>query len=182
MSETRRKFIKKATAVGALGVAGFGYSHTTHQFLKGLMESDHPADPITGNAPKPEYSVDPKTGKLALNPDQTVAYTMCMGCTTVCGVRVRTDNKTGKVLRVTGNPYHVLSSDPFLPYATPVSESFQALSRYQEQGLASRSTACGRGNAVLEKLNSPQRVKVPLKRVGPRGSDQWAPKIGRAHV
>lgn len=175
MSVTRRKFMKKATAVGALGAVGVGYSHTTHQFLKGLLNNDRPADPISGNAPKPEFTVDPKTGKLALNPEQTVAYTLCMGCTTVCGVRVRIDNETGKVLRVTGNPYHVLSSDPFLPYATPVSESFQALSRFQEQGLASRSTACGRGNAVLQKLDNPQRVKVPLKRVGPRGSNQWAP-------
>jgi len=175
MSDTRRNFIKKATAVSALTAVGFGYSHTTNQFLKGIISNDRPIDPITGNAPKPEFTVDSETGKLTLNPDQTVAYTLCMGCTTVCGVRVRTDNKTGKVIRVTGNPYHVLSSDPFLPYATPVSESFQALSRFKERGLLSRSTACGRGNAVLEKLTSTQRVNVPLKRVGPRGSGLWAP-------
>ncbi|VAX10720.1 Tetrathionate reductase subunit A [hydrothermal vent metagenome] len=175
MTSSRRNFIKGATAVGAAGAFGFGYSHTASQMLKAALAEDFPADPIFGNAAKPEFTVDLKTGKLEVNPDQTVAYTMCMGCTTVCGVRVRIDNKTQKVLRVTGNPYHVLSSDPFLPYETSVRDSFQALSRYQEKGLLSRSTACGRGNAVLDKLTSPERVKVPLKRVGPRGSEVWAP-------
>lgn len=175
MSNTRRNFIKGAVAVGALGAFGYGYSHTANQMLKSFLGQQQAADRITGNAPKPEFTVDPSTGKLTANPDQTVSYTLCMGCTTLCGVRVRVDNLQQKVLRVTGNPYHVLSCDPFLPYETPISESFQALSRYQERGLVARSTACGRGNAVLEKLDSAQRVRVPLKRVGPRGSGQWAP-------
>ncbi len=175
MSSSRRNFIKKATVVGAASAFGFGYSHTASQMLKSALGDEKPADPISGNAPKPEFSVDLETGKLKLNPDQTVSYTMCMGCSTICGVRVRIDKKTQKVLRVTGNPYHVLSSEPFLPYETSVRDSFQALSRYQEKGLLSRSTACGRGNAVLDKLTNPDRVKVPLKRVGPRGSGMWAP-------
>lgn len=175
MANSRRTFIKGAVAVGALGAFGYGYSHTANEMLKGFLGKRQAADRISGNAPKPEFSVDPVTGQLTPNPEQTVAYTLCMGCTTICGVRVRIDNARNKVLRVTGNPYHVLSSDPFLPYETPVRESFQALSRYQERGLVARSTACGRGNAVLEKLDSAQRVRVPLKRVGPRGSGQWAP-------
>ncbi len=175
MSASRRNFIKGATAVGALGAFGYGYSHTANEMLKGLLGERQSADRISGNAPKPEFAVDPVTGHLTPNPEQTVAYTLCMGCTTICGVRVRVDNARNKVLRVTGNPYHVLSSDPFLPYETSVSDSFQALSRYQERGLVARSTACGRGNAVLEKLDAAQRVRVPLKRVGKRGSGQWAP-------
>ncbi len=175
MSNSRRDFFKRATAVGATGAFGFGYSHTASQILKGVFAEEKPADRIYGNAPKPEFTVDCKTGELVVNPDQIVSYTMCMGCTTVCGVRVRIDKKSQKVLRVTGNPYHVLSSDPFLPYQTSIRNSFQALSRFQEKGLVSRSTACGRGNAVLDKLTSPERVKVPLKRVGSRGSGMWAP-------
>lgn len=175
MSNSRRNFIKGATAVGAATAFGFGYSHTVNKMLKSVLVDEHPRDAISGNALAVEYSVNVNTGKLELNPEQTVAYTMCMGCTTVCGVRVRIDNKSQKVLRVTGNPYHVLSSDPFLPYETSVADSFQSLSRFQEKGLEARSTACGRGNAVLDKLTSPGRVKVPLKRVGPRGSGRWAP-------
>lgn len=175
MTTSRRQFIKGATAVGALAAFGFGYSHTANKILKSFLAEEHPRDSITGNAPKPEFSVDPVSGELIANPDQSVSYTMCMGCTTVCGVRVRVDKHSQKVMRVTGNPYHVLSSDPFLPYDTSVKDSFQALSRFQEKGLASRSTACGRGNAVLEKLTTSDRVTMPLKRVGPRGSGMWAP-------
>ena len=36
-----------------------------------------------------------------------------------------------------------------------------------------RSTACGRGNAVLDQIDNPRRVLKPLKRVGARGSGQW---------
>lgn len=172
---TRRNFIKGASAAAGLGAFGFGYSHTASQMLKSALAAKSASDSITGHAPKPEFIVDTKTGELVANPDQSVSYTMCMGCTTVCGVRVRVDKEQQKVLRVTGNPYHVLSSDPFLPYETSIEDSFQSLSRFQEQGLISRSTACGRGNAVLEKLTSADRVKVPLKRAGPRGSGLWAP-------
>jgi len=172
---TRRNFIKGASAVTGLGAFGFGYSHTANQMLQAAIGGNSPNDPISGRAPKPEFIVDTETGALIPNPDQVVSYTMCMGCTTICGVRVRIDRQQQKVLRVTGNPYHLLSSDPFLPYKTPIEESFQALSRFQERGLLSRSTACGRGNAVLEKLTASDRVRVPLKRVGPRGSGLWAP-------
>ncbi|MDP2681088.1 MAG: molybdopterin-dependent oxidoreductase, partial [Rhodoferax sp.] len=36
-----------------------------------------------------------------------------------------------------------------------------------------RSTACGRGNAVAQQIDSPYRVLTPLKRVGARNSGQW---------
>ena len=175
MTTSRRHFLKQASAVGALAAFGFGYSHTAHNMLKGALGEGKPRNNITGNAPAPEFTVDPKTGELKANPDQLVAYTMCMGCTTVCGVRVRIDNKSQQVIRVTGNPYHPLSADPHLPFKTPLTDSFRSLSRYQEAGLSGRSTACGRGNAVLSKLDDPNRVLVPLKRVGPRGSGKWAP-------
>ena len=45
---------------------------------------------------------------------------MCTGCVTFCGVRVRIDNQTGRVLRVAGNPYSPLSTDPHLPMSTSV--------------------------------------------------------------
>lgn len=171
----RRQFIKGLGAVGALAAFGIGYSHTADRFLKGFLDRTRANDAYAGNAPQPEYRVDPVTGQVQLNPAQQVSYTVCMGCTTLCGVRVRIDKANDKVLRVTGNPYHTLSADPHLPYGTPVLESFASMSRHQERGLDGRATACARGNAVLSKLESPQRVRVPLKRVGPRGAGLWAP-------
>jgi len=175
MTTSRRNILKGITAVSALGAVGFGFSHTANKILKGIISPQAPRDPISGNAPVPEFTVDPDSGELIPNPEQYVAYTMCLGCTTACGMRVRVDKATQQVLRVTGNPYHLLSSDPHLPYQTSVKDSFTSLSRYQEQGLVGRSTACARGNLVLDKLTDPHRVKVPLKRVGPRGSGRWAP-------
>ena len=100
---------------------------------------------------------------------------MCLGCTTMCGVRVRVDRKSGRVLRVAGNPYHPLSAEPHLPYATPVADALVALSRFEGRGLDHRATACGRGSAALEQLTNPQRVLTPLKRVGPRNGGVWQP-------
>lgn len=68
-----------------------------------------------------------------------------------------------------------MSTDPFLPYGTPIKDSFKSLSRLDEKGLQGRSTACGRGNAALEMLTSPFRITTPMKRVGPRGSGRWEP-------
>ncbi len=171
MTATRRTVLKAGGAVGALAVFAAGYSETAAKLIKGATAGETPAHKLFGDAPEPEFRV--ANGTLSVNPAQQVSYTMCMGCTTYCGVRVRVDKATGKVLRVAGNPYSPLSADPFLPFDTPVRQSFLAVAR--EQGLKHRSTACGRGNAVLEQMDSPFRVLQPMKRVGPRGSGQWQP-------
>src|SRR5699024_2902991 len=43
----------------------------------------------------------------------------------------------------------------------------------QEHGLEGRATACARGNAMQQQVNSPYRVLSPLKRVGKRGEGKW---------
>ncbi len=175
MTLNRRDFFKTVAAVGSLTVFGVGYASTLRGVSKGWWAGNHPLDHLAGNAPKPEFIVDRETGEVQPNPDQYVANSVCVGCTTLCGVRVRVDRKTGKVLRVTGNPYHILSADPFLDYQTPIKESYKLLSAYQDNGMKHRSTACGRGNAVLDKLYDPYRVLTPLKRVGKRGEGKWQP-------
>ncbi len=175
MSITRRLLLKTTAAGGALAAFVGGFSETGRKLVKGAWAGERPDHAISGNAPKPEFRVDPKSGDIALTPGQIVANVACLGCTTLCGVRVRVDVEKNKVLRVAGNPYSPLSTDPFLPYGTPIKESFRSLSRLDEKGLRGRSTACGRGNAALEMLTSPFRVTTPMKRVGPRGSGKWEP-------
>ena len=172
----RRNILKGAAALGGLAAFAAGYAETTAKTLKGLSKGSAgkpPRGKVTGNAFDPEYRVDPKTGKLELNPDQQVSFTMCQGCNTMCGLRIRMDKKTGKVLRVAGNPYHPLSADRQIPYKTPVREALLSLTRKDDSGLARRSTACGRGNAMLAQIGSPHRVLKCLKRAGPRGSGKW---------
>lgn len=175
MSIHRRLLLKTTAAGGALAAFAAGFSETGRKLVKGAWAGEKPENPVSGNAPKPEFRIDPANGDIVLTPGQIVAYTGCIGCTTLCGVRVRVDTEKNKVLRVAGNPYTPMSTDPFLPYGTPVKESFKALSRHREKGLDGRSTACGRGNAVLENVTSPFRITTPLKRVGPRGSGRWEP-------
>ena len=73
------------------------------------------------------------------------------------------------MIRVAGNPYSPLSTDPFLPYGTPIKDSFKSLSRLDEKGLQGRSTACGRGNAALEMLTSAAQDRVFYRVDGPDG-------------
>ena len=173
---SRRTILKGAAAAGGLAAFGAGYSETIAKTAKGLMTGTAgtaPRDPRTFNAPKPEFSIDAETGDLVPNPDQQVAFTMCMACNTMCGVRVRTDKSTDAVLRVTGNPYHPLSAEQHLPYETSIREAFLSLTGKGEAGLSGRSTACGRGNAALAQITNPYRVTECLKRVGPRGAGKW---------
>ncbi|TNE67449.1 MAG: tetrathionate reductase subunit TtrA [Rhodobacteraceae bacterium] len=171
----RRNILKGVAAAGALGTFGVGYTETVQKLAKGKWSGKKPRDEhVVGNSIPAEYSVDPVTGDVTPNPDQAISYTMCNGCTTMCGVRVRVDKANNKVLRVSGNPYSAMSTDPFIPYESSVAESFAAMAQAGTgQGLTNRSTACGRGNAVLQQVDNPRRVLKPLKRVGPRGSGKW---------
>ena len=175
MTDKRRSFLRKAAIGGGLAAFAAGFSTTAARMLDHVRGKDKAKQQLHGNSLTPEFTVNPVTGALKLNPDQQVSYTMCMGCTTFCSVRVRIDKKTGNILRVAGNPYSPLSAETPLPFQTPIRESFVSLTRYKEKGLAGRSTACGRGNGVLEQMNSPFRVLAPMKRVGPRGGGQWQP-------
>lgn len=172
MTISRRGVLQGATALGAAGAAFWGFAETGKNFYQGVL-GDAKAKGISGGALPPEYKVDQATGEVILNPDQRVGYTMCMGCTSVCGIRVRVDKASGDILRATGNPYSPLSTNPHIPYDTPIKDAITGLSAYGEQGLAGRSTACGRGNAAIAKQNSKERILKPMKRVGERGSGQW---------
>ncbi len=162
-------------AAGGLAAFGAGFSQTLGRMADGLLGKQPERHFEHGRSPEPEFSVDRATGAIKLNPKQQVSYTVCQGCTTLCGVRVRIDKESGRVIRVTGNPYNPLSTDPHLPMKVPFKESLVSVSAFKDKGLDGRSTACGRGNAAMDQMNSPFRVLTPLKRVGPRNSGRWEP-------
>ena len=165
---------RQVLALGGLAAFAAGYSETAGRMVGKLLGHDAPKHKTAGEAPAPEFRVD-RQGKLEINTAQQVSYTTCLGCTTMCGVRVRIDRASGKVLRVSGNPYSPLSTDPHLPMKASVRDSFIAISALNGKGLDGRSTACGRGNAVAQQIDSPYRVLTPLKRVGSRNSGRWEP-------
>jgi tetrathionate reductase subunit A len=173
MKQSRRKFLKITGLATAAGAA-VGYSDTLTAAAR-LRRRGNPApDAIYGNAPAPEARIN-DSGQVVPNADFTVASTVCIGCTTHCGVRVKVENQSGTVVRAAGNPYHPLSSDPWLPYETPLRESLRWTSNHDESGLENRSTACARGNVVFDKIHDRFRVLTPLKRAGKRGEDKWIP-------
>ncbi len=115
------------------------------------------------------------TGALSFRPAQglkaqrepssgeRLVHTVCLACNTRCGLRILV--KGNQLLRVDGNPYHPYNrrGKP-LPYETPLLES-----------LGHRASTCAKPQMDQDYLLNPYRLKVPLKRCGPRGSGKFAP-------
>ena len=162
--------IERREIIAAGGLAAFaaGFSQTLGRMVSNFTGEKEPrfaeGRHIHGRSAEPEYTVDPVTGEFTPNPNQQVSYTACLGCTTQCGVRVRVDKASGQVIRVVGNPYSPLSTEPHLPMKVSVKESMIALSRFQDQGLAGRSTACGRPCARSCRSPIPARRAAPPAR------------------
>lgn len=174
MDNKRRKFLKSGLAVGGGVAFSAGYASTAKHTVEGILEGtagEKTKHAHFGNSLEPEYCV--KNGNLIGNDKQRVAPSMCFGCWSLCGVRVRIDNNTDNILRIAGNPYHPLSSEQKIPFETPVKEAYLSLTG--EAGIEGRSTACARGNAMMDIQNSPYRITQPLKRVGKRGEGKWQP-------
>lgn len=107
-------------------------------------------------------SADPDRTDLSQNVG--FHYSVCQMCHGRCGIRAKVAD--GVVLKLDGNPYHPsnFSDDQRFPFATdPASEAVKKLP----------GRMCPKGQAGLEALYNPFRLKQPLKRVGARGGNQW---------
>ncbi|WP_093691918.1 molybdopterin-dependent oxidoreductase [Sporolituus thermophilus] len=172
MDTSRRNFLKATAGIAAVGAIS-GYKDMLSLAATFRDQGERAADPVYGNALQPEYTVS-EDGKVNLDSGFKLVNTMCNGCTTHCGVRVKIDKASGKVVRVTGNPYNPLSSHPWLEFNTDIKESF-AWTAGGGDKKTNRSTVCARGNSVFDKIHDPYRVLTPLKRVGKRGENKWQP-------
>lgn len=74
-----------------------------------------------------------------------LAPTTCFNCESACGLLAYIDKETGAIRKLEGNPVHP----------------------------GSRGKNCAKGPATLNQVHDPDRILVPQKRVGPRGSGQW---------
>lgn len=169
MEKNRRNFLL-ATSVIAAGGAVAGYNKTLATALSMSRNGQAAHDPIYGNNQEVEGKI---TTLFTENKDVILRNGVCNGCTTNCGMRIKIDKKSGKVLRAYGNPYNPLSSDPWLPYNTPLEQSYSLLGKDSKVAHLHRATACARGNMVFDKQYAKNRVLKPLKRVGKRGEDKW---------
>ena len=166
----RRTFVGAMAAAGALSVAGTGLIGRASTAL--ADDAEFPA-PTVGQPV--EAKVDPVTGELTINEDVVVRYSTCLGCYCDCGNRVKIDRETGRVLSVGGNPYHVNSCYPCLPFETPLEDAYRSMSYANGYGNATHGTICARGQGTWDMYNQPDRITMPLKRAGKRGEGKWKP-------
>jgi tetrathionate reductase subunit A len=124
-----------------------------------------------GNPIAPEF-IRGKDGHLTVNPDERIGFTRCFTCNNMCGLRYRVDAKTGRLLKLAGNPYcEVTSGGHPAPLSMPVREVFEKMSG--DSGNRFRATICGKGACGVDAAYDPRRVLTVLKRAGKRGEDKW---------
>lgn len=173
-NERRKMVVRGGVAAGGLTAFVAGYGETIGKAVKGLATGTAgtaPAHAVRGNSLTPEFRIDPVSGVLTTQPGQVVSPSSCLGCWTQCGVRVRIDTATNKIMRIAGNPYHPLATTVPASMSLPVRQVYAMLGG--ENGLEGRATACARGAAMQEQQTSPYRVLKPMKRVGKRGDGKW---------
>jgi len=196
----RRSFLKRTVigaplAVAALSSLDIGLSEmakgaATPEMLgeaPGMSPYSRPVQvhPIYHYAVEPEAEISLSDNSVKLNPNFITGHTVCLGCRSHCGIRVKIDKRTGRIVRIYGNPYDVHSATKPLPLSTPILDSFKVFSlnlfsakKASDKTLAIPSytpSTCAKGIAHLQVLYDPYRNLVPLKRAGPRGSGQWKP-------
>src|SRR5512145_2694702 len=71
--------------------------------------------------------------------------TICFNCEAACGLLAYVDRDTMQIQKFEGNPVHP----------------------------GSRGRNCAKGPATLNQVTDPERIRHPLRRVGPRGGGQW---------
>ncbi len=174
ITSRRKLIVQGGAALGGLAAFAAGYGETVVKAVEGLVKGTAgvtTAHQTRGNSLTPEFRIDPATGVLSTQPGQTVSPSSCLGCWTQCGVRVRVDTKSNRILRIAGNPYHPLATTHPASMEMPVREVYAMLGG--ESGLEGRATSCARGSAMQEQQTNPYRVLKPLKRVGARGAGKW---------
>lgn len=158
----RRKFLLTSGLSLSLAAA-LGYKNT----IKKIFTNDEFSDNISTNSLECEVFIENNTVKF--NDKFSIATSLCNGCTTFCSVRALIDNN--KVIKTFGNPYSLLSSDPWLDMQVSLKDSFLKLNDINS--LNSRSTCCARGSSIHHKMYDEFRVTKALKRVGKRGENKW---------
>jgi tetrathionate reductase subunit A len=86
--------------------------------------------------------------------------TVCLQCNTGCGLKVKLLD--GVAVKLEGNPYSPWTLVPSLPYKTGLADAAKI-----------DGALCPKGQAGLQTLYDPYRIRKVLKRVGPRGSGKW---------
>ncbi len=91
---------------------------------------------------------------------ENVIYSVCLQCHTSCPIKVKILN--GVAVKIDGNPYSPQNLLPQLSYETSPSKAAKHDGKL-----------CPKGEAGIQSLYDPYRLRKVLKRDGPRGSNRW---------
>jgi anaerobic selenocysteine-containing dehydrogenase len=89
-----------------------------------------------------------------------IIYSVCLQCNTGCGIKVKLLDSVA--VKIDGNPLAPQTMFPHLPYNTPV----DVLAKID-------GALCPKGQAGLQTVYDPYRIRKVLKRAGKRGENKW---------
>ncbi len=150
---SRRGFLKTSTAAAGTAAAFTTFFHVKD--AEALTTGESAPDPAT---PGPGESI-------------VYRFSVCQNCHSRCGLMGKvvgpagsTDPTAGVLVKLDGNPYHpnCMEDDERLSFSTAPAAAVNTPGRL-----------CPKGQAGVQVLYDPYRIKHPLKNVGGRGSGRW---------
>jgi tetrathionate reductase subunit A len=100
------------------------------------------------------------TAEYTLAKAENTIYSVCLNCHTACTFAGKIQD--GVLVKLNGNPYSPMNLLPHVPEDTTPAEAATIDSKL-----------CSKGQAGVQILYDPYRVRKVLKRAGPRGSGKW---------
>ncbi len=96
------------------------------------------------------------------NDPENIIYSVCLNCHTACPIKCKVVD--GVLVKIDGNPFSPQTNVPNVPYKSSLKE-----------GAAVEGKICPKGQAGIETLYDPYRIRKVLKRKPgtPRGANQW---------
>ena len=167
---SRRDFVKAVGGFTALSAGGVGANEIDVENL--WTDPEH----YVGE----DYETD------TFDAEHTI-HTTCGQCNTFCPIKVTIDEKSAEnaeysslIRKLAGNPYSFLNTQPFsqVPYSSDPENVATGtvegtgdvdLSRWSLNG----GRMCLKGQSGIQTAFDTYRVRKPMRRAGPRGSDQW---------
>ncbi len=109
---------------------------------------------------KSAFAFGRKKVNYPLNNAENVIYSVCLQCHTDCPIKVKIQD--GVAVKIDGNPYSVQTLNPQIPFATNIDSAAKI-----DGGI------CPKGQAGIQSLYDPYRLRKVLKRAGKRGENKW---------
>jgi anaerobic selenocysteine-containing dehydrogenase len=143
---SRKSFLKKATFLGSTPLLSGGLISVFGR----LADAKHLAE------------LDRGEHEYLYNQPENIIYSACLQCHTACPIKCKVVD--GVLVKIDGNPYCPQSRNPSIAYASPL-----------DKGASVEGRICPKGQAGIETLYDPFRIRKVLKRKPgtKRGEDQW---------